>query len=618
MTLSDAHRRHVVSGLDRLLSTLPRGRKLPARRLAELAAQHAGIDVVAGVAAFTPDSGGRDLPAGSWRRSGSQVTRGRLLRLTGPGGIRWHTAPVPAEPSPLVAFVFSLSLGNGAAFPQPTGTFAVEVEGRPVARFCVTKTARTWDGAGGLFGFQPLRVDATAFGNAFVVDDVVTSESLYADGYGVLVLPRESLRAGQPATVRIHAVDGEQPSRHWCRVSAGQPALYADDHLRAVRATLAPREPLSIGGHTLLFGDLHSHSGESHLLDGLPDGEGAEEPCGVGDRTSLFQYARDVAGLDFYCLSEHDWQMNDRDWKELQETNDAYLRGDFVTIHGYEWTSATYGHRNVYFADRPGPLLYSQDPRDEQNALPDDAPTPRDLWSHLREAGVPAITVPHHMSSAFFPLDTAAFHDDEFDRVAEIYSTWGDSLEHGQPVTIGAARLPELAFIEAVRRGVRSGFIGSSDSHDAHPGNAQGTPTRNHLFHHLGSGFAAVLLDQPGDAGRAGIFQALRRRRCYAATDTGTAVWLTVDGHPMGADATTRDTVHELELEVRASSPLAAVHIYRDGHPVERLDLTGRTRCQLTWRDEAPTTRTATSYFVKVVRQDFETAWTSPTWLRPA
>jgi hypothetical protein len=46
----------------------------------------------------------------------------------------------------------------------------------------------------------------------------------------------------------------------------------------------------------------------------------------------LFAFARDIAGLDLFCLSEHDWQMNEEDWKELTATSDHFDEpGRFVT-----------------------------------------------------------------------------------------------------------------------------------------------------------------------------------------------------------------------------------------------------------------------------------------------
>lgn len=204
-------------------------------------------------------------------------------------------------------------------------------------------------------------------------------------------------------------------------------------------------------------------------------------------------------------------KLSDDDWKHLTGLTEQFnaADGSFVTMHGWEWTSANYGHRNVYFRCEPGPWCYAADPDLPQNTVADGLPSPADLCAALRAAAVPAITVPHHMSAKQFPFSLDNFHDPDFDKVAEIYSCWGDSLEHGQPVSAFTARA-ELAFIHSVRAGYQVGFVASSDSHDGHPGTAQGTEVRNHLYHYLGSGQTGVLAS---GAAREDI---LRRNRCAA------------------------------------------------------------------------------------------------------
>src|SRR5690606_25195286 len=78
--------------------------------------------------------------------------------------------------------------------------------------------------------------------------------------------------------------------------------------------------------------------------------------------------------------------------------------GEFVTVPGFEWTSANHGHRNVYFREVGAEPFQSVRPGSPRNTIEDGAPTPLDLWAYLDHQGIPAITVPHHMSVAWFPL----------------------------------------------------------------------------------------------------------------------------------------------------------------------------------------------------------------------
>lgn len=594
------------------------GARTAPKRVEELVRERCGLSTVKG--AVRPTDEGHVAYSNPMLGSVTNIADAIVLDQTAPGACSWLTDTVADDSTPYVCFVFSLAMGHGSGVPQPTVTFTLELEGRQVARFFVVKRAMQWVSGQALFAFQPWRVDATPFGRTFAIDETLTGESSWADGYGVLVVERSMLAAGRPNRLTLRATS-ELPSRHWCRVGMSSewfPVFFNGNELAAIVAATAPAPVRRYGGQQLLLGDLHTHSGASHLIDHLPAGEGAEEACGVGSRRSMFEFARDVAVLDFFCLSEHDWQMDELDWTGLRALNDEFLRDSFTTIHGYEWTSISYGHRNVYFGDKPGSLFYSLDPRVDMLDFSVDRPSPRDLWTHLRTEGMPAITVPHHMSAAHFPLDLRDFNDADFDRVVEIYSSWGDSLEHGSPVNLSEVRIERLEFLRAIQDGYRAGFIGSSDSHDAHPGFAQGTPLRPHIFHHLGSGRAGVFVtdtDNDNDTSRREqIFTALRDRRTFAATADGLALWTSLDDDPMGS-ATRITRAGRFALVVDADAPLSTVTVYRNGRAAERIDVGGDKHIDTTWTEPRDADHPTDSLFVKVVRSDGETAWSSPHWL---
>lgn len=174
-----------------------------------------------------------------------------------------------------------------------------------------------------------------------------------------------------------------------------------------------------------------------------------------------------------------------------------------------------------------------------------------------------------------------------------------------------AQRVPDLAFVHAVRAGHRVGFVASSDSHDGHPGNSQGKPGHEQLFHHLGSGLVGVLADA---ADRHAVFDALVARRCYALTGGRMVVDASLHGHPMGSAVPRAQLGRRpvLRLEVRSSVPVTEVAVYRDGVRVDAVSSPGPG--PLEWADERPAGGPATSYFIKVTRADGEMAWTSPIW----
>lgn len=568
-----------------------------------------GVELVDGVGRLVGGRGVRGYGDGRPIASAGLLTDAYLIDQRG-GELEWETAPVPGGDLD-VLFVFPMALGHGSASPQPTGQFDLFLADRRLLAFTTTKDSQVWHGAGCTLCFAVFDVRATTFGQRFTLDEAVRDESVFVDGLALLRVPARMLQQGRPAQLRVHAAN-RQESTNWFRLGVPRQLLATHDIHAALQQADRAAAATHVGDHRLLFGDLHNHSAESRLLD--------DDGCGWGLRRELFAYARDVAGLDLFCLSEHDWQMNEDDWRDLTAlTDELHEPGRFVTLPGYEWTSPAYGHRNVYFRDSGAALFRSTRSGAPRNVIDDAAPTPRELWRHLDAGGLPALTVPHHMSVAWFPLSLAHFHHPGYDRVAEIYSCWGDSLEHGEPVSSFAHRVPELAFVNALRQGHRVGFVASSDSHDGHPGNSQGKPGHEQLFHHLGSGRVAVLATS---ADRHAVFDALAARRCYALTGGRIAIDAALDGHPMGSDVAraSLETRPTLQLHVRSSVPLAEVTVYRNGHRVDT-QTAPAPDAALDWVDERPPDGPATSYFVKVTRTDGEMAWTSPIWTtdeRPA
>lgn len=590
------------------------GRRWSPAEVHDHIAANYGIEVVEGIHRFT-----RTEAAEGYRTDGP-IAAARLLfeahvvRECDGSSLEWITGQ-PKMSTPWVAFVFALSMGNGAQFPQPTGQFDLMVNDSLVATFTSVKRSSRWrNRSESTLLYDVCRVETGAFGTGFTLDECIKDESTFVDGTAVLLIPRAALPARRPPVIKLLG-RGRSPSRRWVRVGRGEELALADPIVPAIRSLLEePRQP-ELFGKTMVFGDIHNHSGESQLLHELPEGVGAEHGCGADSRESLFRYAKDVAGLDFFCLSEHDWQMSDGDWEQLNALTEQWNTSDgsFVTLHGFEWTSGAFGHRNVYFRDLPAPVFYSADVRSEQNVIDDGLPTPNDLWAYLDQQNMPAITIPHHMSARFFPLSVEAYFSASYDRAAEIYSSWGDSLEPDQVVTTYAQRVPELAYIEAVKHGFKTGFIASSDSHDGHPGNAQGTALRRQLYHFLGSGLGGVLVDQPT---RTEIFDGLHARRSCAVTTSGLAVATEMEGNLMGSVLSAARLAQrpKLHINVQSFSPLSEIVIYKNGLIDARIPVSGRD-VDVEWQDGQFARDESANYFVKAIRADQEMGWSSPIWI---
>src|SRR3954464_12828752 len=126
-------------------------------------------------------------------------------------------------------------------------------------------------------------------------------------------------------------------------IGGGDPAERADDERRS--------RVVPDGGELLLHADLHNHT----LLS---DGAGRPEEAFASMR---------AAGLDVAALTDHTHRetvssrtVDAAKWAQLGELADAADRpGEFVAVRGFEWTSPTLGHMNVWGGrqwTRPLPL----------------------------------------------------------------------------------------------------------------------------------------------------------------------------------------------------------------------------------------------------------------------
>ena len=346
------------------------------------------------------------------------------------------------------------------------------------------------------------------------------------------------------------------------------------------------------------WGDLHGHSN-------LSDGTGLPE--------QYFQYARDVAGLDFAALTDHDhWGVrfidaNPEMWKQIRDATAAFHDPEhFVTILGYEWTSWLHGHRHIlYFAD-DGEVLSSVDP---------DYENPAQLWEGLR--GQPALTFAHHSAGGPVATNWDFPPDPELEPVTEIVSVHGSSEAQDAPATIYKPVPGNFVREILNEKGFQLGFIGSGDSHNGHPGLAHvGAPAGN-------GGVAAVLSE---DRTREGIREAMQARRVYATN--GPRIWLrvTLDGHPMGTilpDHTLAEPgnpsrkTQELRVRVAAVAPLLEVDIIRSNQPVERIPVDDDQR-EWSLARQIPALEPGEFLYVRVIQKDAGMAWSSPIYAESA
>jgi hypothetical protein len=560
-------------------------------------------------------SDGGEVLGGSARPWGHCWVNGSVrTTLDATDGFTTWTEVLPAQLGPRgVVLLFRLAFGNGASLPQQSGAFRLDVNGRPALRVTTVRGRQCWHGDEVKLLFVPEVSRASRMGEALVLDPQLSQETWAIEGTALLWLGPGRVETNRPVNLHV-AADPVLPSRNWLRVSSPVTDQHAFVHEQQVEELLARvQSRVRDGGQRLLFGDLHNHTGETE--GGLP--------CGRGTRQEALTYARDVAGLDFCCLSEHDFQLGADEWQLLQESNDAADDpGRFGVIHGYEWTSASYGHRNVYFRDRGGPFVRASDRSPDGgdwswDATGPNAPLqrgdheyhPRRLWQALESWGGDAITIPHHPAAAVWPLSLRQAFSAKYDRLVEIYSGWGDSLHTSSPFNSNVQYVPDLEISRVVSE-FPIGFVASSDSHDGHPGNAQGHEEHAHFFHAAGSGQVAVYAQE---LSREDIFDALWNRRCYAITGGRTELEVNLNGAPMGSEIpiATLSERPTLEVALRDDLPCERLDVFSSGGIVHSEYVDARS-AQIAWVDHSWEKGDAGTYYVRATREDGERCWSSP------
>ena len=264
----------------------------------------------------------------------------------------------------------------------------------------------------------------------------------------------------------------------------------------------------------IYWGELHGHSGWEE---------------GFGTVPRYYEYARDVAFLDFASLTGHESQLVDRAWEEIREqTATANRAGAFVSYMGYEWSSVMRrgGHHNVFFRDDPG-----------RYATQREAPLLPELYPQLKRITSPdnILVIPH----AHNPGDWTTT-DAETERLVEIASAHGTFEYYGN---------------RFLKRGYRIGLIAASDDHSGHPGaSAPLLSTRN--------GLAAVYAD---GLTRESIWQSMRERATYATTNAGRIVLrMSVGNRPVGT-VLPRGTDPMIRARVLGTAAIEHIDVIRNG-----------------------------------------------------
>ncbi len=316
---------------------------------------------------------------------------------------------------------------------------------------------------------------------------------------------------------RLRAPEGAPATAGWPPHRAGR---------GAPPGTPPPTDPapdLAAAGFVRLWGDLHRHTEFSRCK---MDADGT-----LHDQ---WRYALDVAALDFLAVTDHMQHADPRQWSwQLEMVRSFSLPGRFAALYGLE-AALPSGHRNLIAAEYADAQAFGEilarggDPAVQLGARP-------------------VLVIPHQIADRQAVFAWRA-QDAAHERLVEVFQARRGSYESasGPRRTLDAAPDAQWA-TDHLARGFRFGFAGSSD-HQA-----------------VLAAYTAVLAR---GRGREDVFEALRARRCYAAS-AKIALDVRLGALQLGEEAAVAADA-ALTARIAAGAPLAWVEIVRNGAVVRR------------------------------------------------
>jgi len=347
--------------------------------------------------------------------------------------------------------------------------------------------------------------------------------------------------------------------------------------------------------YRLFWGDIQNHTN-------ISDGNGTIE--------DFYNYAKNVANLDFIALTDHDHTYGKNYltfdvWEKIKEFARMHSDGgNFVAFLGWEWTNENKGHKHIIYPGDDG------DPRNYRSY-----PLPSDLWRALE--GERALTISHHVAWGGRKVDWN-FRSDKFQRVVEIYSQHGAFEFNLNPLgpQSTSTRAPGHFVRDALAMGHKMGILASSDGHFGYPGNGwMWAPTALDSTARA-TGLTGIYAET---LTRESLFSALEERRVYGTTDHRTILAFKVNGEWMGSEIQS-DLIPLITGSVLSHTQIKSVEIVKfDGMNYEfiPLNLEGvNTSLEFSYRDSSYLR--SSFYYLRVTsigNSNDRFAWSSPVWV---
>ncbi|MDY6856188.1 MAG: CehA/McbA family metallohydrolase [Thermodesulfobacteriota bacterium] len=320
------------------------------------------------------------------------------------------------------------------------------------------------------------------------------------------------------------------------------------------------------GDMKMYFGNLHSHT---------------EYSDGQGTPREAFTWARDIAGYDFYAVTDHAEQILPREWNDIGKQADAFNdNGSFVALRGFEWSHSITGHINVFGTDRYTSSI--------------TRPTLRSFYRWLKRNN--GLAQFNHPGREFLVFHYLAYKESVIDNIF--------AIETGNK-RIGNNDSEYLEYYsKALDRGWRI------------------APTNNQDNHSLDSNTHRTVIIAP-ELSRVALLDAMRKRRIYSSDDPNIEVIFKYNEYWMGSEVLATGNRITFTIAVSDDEPIKRIELLNSDNSVVAEKILDVTIEKMQWYPEVSAVKGC--YFAKITSENLfddddgkteQVAVTAPIWVK--
>lgn len=338
---------------------------------------------------------------------------------------------------------------------------------------------------------------------------------------------------------------------------------------------------------------------------------------------SCLRHFRDEKSMSFYGTSpseDADETPNDI-WKLISQNITEFDEQErFTTFLGFQWNGSpkSEGSRLFVWSKDNKPILRKKDAKSNTLKKIYKSHTPKDF-----------IAIPTFTMGKGFEYDFKNF-DPEFERVVEIYNSWGSSectKKEGNtrpikgPSGKGVQESTEGSIVAALKTNKRFGFVaGGLDDRGIYADFFDGDQEQ------YSPGMTAIISKEHT---RASLYDSLYNRSCYATTGERIILGIYIAGLPMGTETNTQDKPglnfnRHLSGYVAGTEKLKTVEIIRNGEVIQsyepedyhfEYEYDDMVPLKDVCIDDKDKTPPFTFYYLRVTQEDGHMGWSSPIWI---